>query len=269
MKDFAKLVLTLSLFVPAAVGLAAEPQTPLPVAPSSQTRSAPVAAHLGVEVGPLPPALAVQLPASVPRGQGVLIGRVEPGSSADAAGLRPYDLLLSYDDQRLLVPEQLSRLVALDRPGREVALKLVRGGEVFSVQAILGQAPMTPFMEHPRRTWPFGFFHPMQWAPTGQRQEVISESFESLNVEKHEDGRYRVSMEYLDRDGTKRRFELEGTSEEIRRQIGETKDMPPMARRRLLNAIDDNEAFPMPHLWGPLHFNDLMRAWRDGEWMQY
>lgn len=268
MKDFGKLVLTLSLVLPAA-GLAAEPQTPQPAVPLSQTRPAPVAAHLGVEIGPLPPALAVQLPATVPKGQGVLIIRLEPGSPAETAGLRPYDLMLSYDDQRLLAPEQLSRLVALDRPGREVVLKLVREGKILSVHAILGQAPTSPFMGHPRQTWPFGFFHPMQSAAPGQRQEVISESFESLNVEKLEDGRYRASMEYLDRDGTKRSFKFEGSRDEMHRQIAETKEMSSVARRQLLNAIDVKEAFPMPHLWGPLHFKDLMRAWRNGEWMQY
>lgn len=268
-KDFSKLVLALFLALPAVASAGADTQPAQAVAAPTQTQPTPAAARLGVDVGPLPPALAVQLPAVVPKGQGVLVVRVEPGSPAETAGLRPYDLLLSYDDQRLYAPEQLSRLVALDRPGREVTLKLVRGGEILSVQSILGQAPVSPFMGHPWQTWPFGFFHPMQSAAPEHSQEVTSESFESLNVEKLEDGRYRASMEYSDRDGTERSFKFEGTRDEMHRQIAETKEMSPAARRQLLNAIDVKEAFPMPHLWGPLHFEDLMRAWRNGEWMQY
>ena len=54
----------------------------------------------------------------------MLIGRVEPSSPAEAAGLKPYDLLLSYDDQKLFSPEQLSRLVATDRAGGRWVVEL-------------------------------------------------------------------------------------------------------------------------------------------------
>ncbi len=268
MKAISMLVFLLSLGLPAAAGLAAEPQPPRPVTPV-QTRQVPVAAHLGAMVVPLPPALAVQLPAVVPKGQGVMVARVEPGASAETAGLRPYDLLLSYDDQKLYVPAQLSRLVTLDRPGREVVLTLVRGGEIVTIQTTLGEAPISPFIAHPQQAWPFAVPHLMQPTAAEQRQKDVSESFESLNVEKRGDGSYRASIEYLEKDGVKRSFKFEGTGEELRRQIGETKAIAPAARRHLLDAIDMNDTFPMPHLWGPLRFNDLMRAWSNGEWMQY
>lgn len=267
MKDFPKLILAISLALLATAGLAAEPQPSQPAAPA-QTRPAPATAYLGVEVGPLPPALAVQLPPSVPKGQGVLISRVEPGTPAEAAGLRPYDLLLSYDDQRLYAPDQLSRLVALDRVGRAATLELVRGGEILTIQATLGEAPARPLMGHPPQAWPFGFFQPTPPSTQEQRQGVVEESFESLNVEKLEDGRYRASIEYLDKDGNKREFKFEGSREELRRQIGQTEEMAPAARKHLLNALDMKEAWPMPQFWGPLDFQDLMRAWRNGEWMR-
>jgi len=276
MKDFSKLVLALSLTLPTAAGLAADTQPAQAGAAPAQTQPVPAAAHLGVQVSPLPPALAVQLPETVPKGQGVLISRVEPGSPAETAGLRPYDLLLSYDDQRLYAPEQLSRLVALDRPGRSVSLELVRSGKVLTVQVALGEARTAPFPGgHSWRSWapwPFGFSHPvqpMQRAAPEQLQETISERFESLNVEKLEDGRYRAAIEYLDESGEKRSFQLEGTREELRRQIAENKEMDPAARQHLLDALDMKESWRMPRFWGPMDFEGLMRAWRDGEWMQY
>ena len=266
MKDFPKLILAMSLALPATAGLAAERQTSQPTAPA-QTQPAPAGAYLGVEVGPLPPVLAVQLPLSVPKGQGVLIFRVESGSPAEAAGLRPYDLLLSYDNQRLYAPDQLSRLVALDRVGRAVTLKLVRGGQILTLQAILGGAPARPLMGHPQQAWPFGFFHPPHPSAREQRREVIEESFESLNVEKLEDGRYRASIAYLDNDGNKREFKFEGSREELRRQIDQTEEMAPAARKQLLAALDMKQAWPMPQFWMPLDFEDLMRAWRDQQWL--
>ena len=44
------------------------------------------------------------------------------------SGLRRYDILLSYDDQRLHAPEQLIKLVRSDTPGRKVKMRLVRAG---------------------------------------------------------------------------------------------------------------------------------------------
>ena len=105
--------------------------------------------------------------------------------------------------------------------------------------------------------------------PTEQLQGTSSERFESLNIEKLEDGRYRAAIEYLDRSGEKRGFTFEGTHDELRRQIAQSEEMTPAARRHLIDALDMKGSGPMPHLWGPLDFESLMRAWRNGEWMQY
>lgn len=272
MRYFSSLVIALSLALPAAASLATEAPPDQAGAAPAQIQATPAAAHLGVEVGPLPPALAVQLPDKLPKGQGVLIARVEPGSPAETAGLRPYDLLLSYDDQRLYAPEQLSRLVALDRPGRSVSLELVRGGGVLTVQVALGKAPTAPLMDSPWPRWPFGFFHRMPLTQPGapeQLQETVSESFESLDVEKLEDGRYRAAIEYLDGSGDKRSFQFVGSRDELRRQIAQAKEMAPAARKHLLNALDMKGTWSMPQFWRPLDFENLMRAWRNGEWMQY
>lgn len=262
------IVLALSLALPTGGVFAAQP------APSATTGAPPAqdiaaGAHLGVGIESVPPALAAQLPPAIPRGQGVLIGRVEPDSPAAAAGLRPYDILLSYDDQKLFSPDQLHRLVAADQPGRIVTLKRVRGGQLQTVQVTLGQgAPRTAMPQH---GWSFPFHFPRNAFPVmpRQRQETLTESFESLNVEKLEDGRYRAAIEYLDADGNRQRYEFEGTWDELHKQIGQSKDLSPAARKHLLNTLNMNTGWPMRHFWRPLDFEELMRTWREGGWMQY
>ena len=95
-----------------------------------QAAIAPPEAYLGVLVGSVPPALTAQLPDTVPRGQGIMVRRIEPGSPAEAAGMRPYDLLLSYDDQnwvgRMLV---FLSIVKLEGRGRQPAPYPVSGAD--------------------------------------------------------------------------------------------------------------------------------------------
>lgn len=96
---------------------------------------------LGVGLAPIPAAVKAQVLTNVPMGQGVLVRSVSPGSPADKAGLRPYDILLSYDDQKLFTPEQVTRLVQTQQPGDQVKLGYVHQGELTSTQVTLDDAP--------------------------------------------------------------------------------------------------------------------------------
>ncbi len=268
MNRLTKIALALSLALPAGGVFAAQPVLSA-VAAEPAAQAVTAGAHLGVGVEAVPPALTAQLPHAVPQGQGVLIGRVEPGSPAVAAGLQAFDILLSYDDQKLFSPDQLSALVAADQPGRTVTLKLVRGGKLQEVQAELGQGARQAAALRPWQARPFHFPRHAFPAMPGQRQEMVIESFESLNVQKLEDDRYRAAIEYLDEGGTKQSHVFEGNRHELRKQIGQSDDLPPAARKHLLNALDMKGGWPMPHFRGPLDFEELMRTWREGGWMQY
>ena len=46
------------------------------------------------------------------------LGWVDPGSPADKAGLKSHDILVRYDNQKLFSPQQLTKLVWADQPGR-------------------------------------------------------------------------------------------------------------------------------------------------------
>ena len=69
---------------------------------------------------------------------GVEITRVEENSPAEKAGLKPGDVVLEYNGQRVEGMEQFGRLVRETPPGREVKLKISRNGATETLTAVLG-----------------------------------------------------------------------------------------------------------------------------------
>jgi hypothetical protein len=265
MQHLGNLVLTLTLLLPTAAAFATDPPATEDMAPPQAAASA--GAYLGVFVEPLPPALAAQLPPNIPEGQGVLVGRIEPGSPADAAGLRPYDLLLSYNDQKLFTPEQLVRLVATDKPQQTVKLQIARAGNLQTLDLTLGMGKTREFARLPQ--WVHPHQMPQQAFPPRVTQDEgkFSESFESLSIKSLDKGRFKASIEYLDADGNKQHHEFEGTRQELHKQIRQAKNLPPQARRQLLNALGLRGHQPMsdrtwPGAQGPFNFEELMEWWR-------
>lgn len=92
-------------------------------------------AYIGVVGGsrPLPPRLAADLG----RDRGVEIVEVVEGSPASEAGLRPGDLIVEVDGEGLADVGDLQRLMAGERIGREISLRIDRGGRMM----LLGIVP--------------------------------------------------------------------------------------------------------------------------------
>jgi putative serine protease PepD len=78
-----------------------------------------------------------ELTGAEPPRDGVVIRRVAPGSPAEAAGLRPADVVLAVDGKPLREPNDL--LIALydKRPGESVRLRVWQRGTVREVQVTL------------------------------------------------------------------------------------------------------------------------------------
>ena len=72
--------------------------------------------------------------------QGALVVDVTAGSPADAAGLRPGDVITSLADRRVSSPEDLTAAVRAHRPGERVELRWQRGNEERSATVTLSQA---------------------------------------------------------------------------------------------------------------------------------
>ena len=63
----------------------------------------------------------------------VMIGTVEPDSAAARAGLRPGDIILRLDDDRIAGADDLVRALTSDKIGRSVTLDILRGTERLTV----------------------------------------------------------------------------------------------------------------------------------------
>jgi serine protease Do len=91
-------------------------------------------AYIGIAGGarPLPPRLAAQLGQDV----GVEVVEVVEGSPAAEAGMRPEDLIVSIDDERVGTIEELLRLMTPERIGVRVELRLIRRGSALDVALV-------------------------------------------------------------------------------------------------------------------------------------
>jgi len=74
---------------------------------------------------------------------GALVSAIEPGSAAEAAGLRVDDIIVRVNDKRIDDSRELANAIGLKGSGEIVDIEYVRGGETTKVQATLGQRTIT------------------------------------------------------------------------------------------------------------------------------
>jgi predicted metalloprotease with PDZ domain len=70
---------------------------------------------------------------------GVLVAHVLPGGPAQAAGLRPDDLIRAVGDHEVTLYADLSSALADRRPGDRVLVHVLREGEELSLEVLLGE----------------------------------------------------------------------------------------------------------------------------------
>jgi hypothetical protein len=103
----------------------------------------PDAGWLGVELSPVPAAVAAQL--DIKPETGIMVRNIFTESPADKAGLQRYDVIISVDGQ----PARNDILNFAERirgkkPGDSVALNLYRGGKSMDVKLQVGEVPDRP-----------------------------------------------------------------------------------------------------------------------------
>jgi hypothetical protein len=96
-------------------------------------------AYLGVHTSRLDKAVSHQL--GLPSGVHLQVEQVAPGSPAEDAGVKLYDVLLKFDDQLLINPEQLKTLVRMRNPGERVSLSILRQSKPITLSVELIEAP--------------------------------------------------------------------------------------------------------------------------------
>jgi serine protease Do len=79
---------------------------------------------------------------ALPVSAGAMVQDVKPGSPAERAGLRPYDIVLGVDGQRIVNNEELIRDISARRPGSLARLDVLRDGRRQAVQVKLAERPV-------------------------------------------------------------------------------------------------------------------------------
>jgi hypothetical protein len=237
---------------------AADPQTkaPKPTAPTTSKQS-----YLGIDLQPVPRALASQLPGVLPKGQGVLIGFVEKGSPAEKVGLKMDDILLSFEKKDVVSPEQLIQMVHEAKPGAKVALGLVRGGKAVSAEVTVGERAASVV---PADRPPLGFrlvpdddqFRKMFEDRMGRNAPSGLESFDALRLTRTDGDKWKVEVDYRTGDGKKEHKTFEGTRPEIEKAIRADKNLSAEERDNLIRVLDGKGMsfdfqFPWSEMFGP------------------
>ena len=95
--------------------------------------------YLGVGIQPMNEDIAAAM--GLPKDQGEIIGRVEPGGPGARAGFRPGDVVLRVGGKPVTPDQTLSRLVADTPPGTTTRFDVVRDGRPLQLSAAVGTRP--------------------------------------------------------------------------------------------------------------------------------
>src|ERR1700682_696091 len=116
------------------------PNTPMPPDRYDKTPKVPVI-FLGVETSTVPSVVADQL--GLAKGFGLVVDYVVPDGPAAAGGVQQNDILKMLNDQILLEPGQLKKLLQTFQEGQTVTLTLMRKGQEqkISVKLVKKEVP--------------------------------------------------------------------------------------------------------------------------------
>src|SRR5438067_7323059 len=117
----------------------APPAPPNPGSPAERREKMPKVpvTFLGVETSSVPPVVCDQL--AMAKGFGLVVDYVVPESPAAAAGVQQNDILKMLNDQILMEPDQLSKLVRSYPEGTNVTLTILRKNAEQKVTVKLGK----------------------------------------------------------------------------------------------------------------------------------
>src|SRR5216117_4018780 len=180
-----KSIATIAAIVLPIAGFAQTPPAPPPQPPGphgppgiagghDKGPSVPVT-YLGVETSQVPDVVSEQL--GLPKGLGLVVDYVVPNSPAASAGVQQNDILKMLNDQILMEPTQLRKLLQTFSEGTEVTLTILRKGQEQKITVKLVKKEMPQ-----RHSLMPGGNHDMHWDfdETGDVGEQMQELKEQL-----------------------------------------------------------------------------------------
>jgi hypothetical protein len=234
--------LVLAFASPVATSVWAADTSPVPNADQQQL----TAGYLGVLLVPVSGELRAQLGNVLPSGEGVMIREVVNGSPAAKAGLKAYDILTGFNDQKLFSVGQVTHLVRAESPNTTVTLHVLREGAKQDIPVTLGETEAMAEGPGPEVGMPMYRHPPTPYEMLPKANISNWDSFDSMNLTKLPDGTFKASIQYFGKDGNLIKQEFAGTRDSIRKQIFEQKELPAAERHQLLLALSARDTFLMP-----------------------
>jgi hypothetical protein len=186
-------------------------------------------AYLGVVVKAISPEIAAQLGDLLGKEQGLVVVQMTADSPAVKAGVQKYDILATYDDQKLFSVAQLMKLVRADKSGRKVSLGIIRSGKPLNLEFTLGEQKPRAVTDRMRAMRPSRQRGPRTASSRTPRPKADWARFESLSVQKTGAGRLKVTMKHRDDQGNVKQHDFEGTPTEISTAIQNDNSVPASA----------------------------------------
>ncbi len=94
--------------------------------------------YLGVALSRVPEALSSHIKGA----SGALIDTVVPGSPAEKAGLKRFDMIVSLNGKSMMSVEDVVDTIRRSKAGEKIEMGLIRGNESLKVEVILSSAPV-------------------------------------------------------------------------------------------------------------------------------
>ncbi len=76
---------------------------------------------------------------------GVLVTKVSQGEAAEKAGIKKYDVIQYFNDEKMHRPDDLVEIVRQNKPGTQAKIKLVRDGKEKELTVTLGESKVKDF----------------------------------------------------------------------------------------------------------------------------
>lgn len=108
-----------------------------PIIEELRTGTAQSRPFLGVQMFDVNAAMAAQLDLDVE--EGALVADVTPGSGAEVGGIRPGDVIVEIDGEKMSEAGDVSKAVDSHKPGDEIEVTVVRGDDRQTITVTLGE----------------------------------------------------------------------------------------------------------------------------------
>jgi membrane-associated protease RseP (regulator of RpoE activity) len=128
-----------ALLIPASLHAIEAPEDNAPPPAQAAKPDAKPAAFLGIMTERVPQAVREHL--DLGDQQGVIISSVIPDGPAAKAGLVPNEIITAIGDKKVIAPEEVSAIIADQKPGDEILISTIRKGKATEHKITLGERP--------------------------------------------------------------------------------------------------------------------------------